>query len=174
MGGIMRGIFLIMGFCLGVFRAPVQAEVIDMVAAFVDSEAITLSELDAEYGRALGIEGLVTRGAVLDRMINRVLLLREARRLRIDAPDTEALLTEYVNMKLRAFVTVTESSAREYYRAHREDDFREKDYAEVRDRIIQYLREEEAARRLDEHLSALRAKSYIRILLDEPPAPGNP
>jgi hypothetical protein len=141
------------------------AETVDRIIAFVDDEAITLTELEAAYGRSME-QGLdMSREEVLNAMINRFLLFREATRLRLEASDEESLLNEYINMKVAAFISIRENEIREFYDKNRKD-FGDARFFDVRDRIEQYLLENEVNIALERHIEELRSKSYIRILLE--------
>ena len=63
----------------------VDAEMKDRVVAFVDNDAITLSELEERYAQTLHITPDITREEVLHTMVNRLLLLREARKIKLEA-----------------------------------------------------------------------------------------
>jgi hypothetical protein len=88
----------------------------DRVAAFVDDEAITNSELQDQYKKALGVTPDVTIEEVLNTMINRVLILREAKKYRIEEPTPEEVIREYIDLKVRAFIRVTETEIETYFR----------------------------------------------------------
>jgi len=82
---IVKKSILIIYAVLLLFSLPVvSAEVIDRVVAFVDDKAITLSELEEKYKAAVKLSPNIKKEDVLNTMINRVLLLREAKKLRIE------------------------------------------------------------------------------------------
>jgi hypothetical protein len=140
-----------------------SAEVLDKVVAFVDDEAITLSELEAAHASALKRKPGSTRQEVLLRMINRYILLREARRLRLEAPDEDTLIEEYVSLRVTAFLTIDEKDVKEFYGKNRKE-FPGKRFPEVKDRIRKYLHQEEVNRMLKRHVEELKSKSEIKIL----------
>jgi len=80
----------------------------DRVAAFVDDEAITESELQEQHRDTLKINPDITKDEVLNTMINRILILREARKYRIERPSPEEVIKEYIDLKERAFIRVPE------------------------------------------------------------------
>ncbi len=147
------------------FALQARAEVIDKVVAFIDTEAITLSELRDTYEKTLKLSPDITEQEVLATMINRVLLLREARRLRLEAPDEDQLLEEYIDLKVRAFTNIKESDIRGVYASNIEE-FGGKNYADVKDDIEAYLLEKEVNYRIRRHLEGLREKAYVRVLLE--------
>ncbi len=144
--------------------SPSSGEVIDRVVAFMDNKAITLSELEAAYDEARKLTPDISRRQVLNTMINRRLLLKEARSLRLTAEDEDALLNEYVDLKINAFIKVSEESIREFYESNRSN-FGELQYFEVKKDIEKYLSEKEVNRRLKDHIEELRGAAYVKVLL---------
>jgi parvulin-like peptidyl-prolyl isomerase len=71
-------------WCLFFAYQSAQAELIDRVVAYVDRTVITLSELNqaVAFNRALGGDRTKIREETLEGLINRQLLVQEARRLR--------------------------------------------------------------------------------------------
>lgn len=149
--------------------APVaSARVLDTVVAFIDNRAITLSELNVDYEEARKTKPDITRQQVLNTMINRRLLLREARRLRLEGDNEEEVLQDYIDLKVEAFIRITDQEIRNFYQEHG-DEFGDKQLSEVRGDIEAYLREREINHRLKEHLKELRSKAYIKVLFDGAP-----
>jgi hypothetical protein len=135
----------------------------DWVVAFVDNEAITNSELQEQYLETLKITPDITRGEVLNTIINRILILREARKYRIERPTPDEVIKEYIDLKERAFIRVPETEIEKYFKENSAK-FQGKDYDDVRDDIEQYLIEKELNVRLKETLRELRKTAYIKIL----------
>lgn len=146
-----------------------KAEAIsDRVAAFVDDEAITNSELQDQYRKTLKVTPDITIEEVLDTMINRVLILREAKKYRIEEPTPEEVIREYIDLKVRAFIRVTETEIETYFREN-SSMFSGKQYDDVRDEIEQYLIEKDLNQRLKEIIRELRKTAYIKILPRQEP-----
>lgn len=141
------------------------AAISDRVIAFVDDHAITLSELEESYKTANALSRSITREEVLNTMINRVILLNEAKKYRIEAPTIDEVLKEYIDLKIRAFIRVNDADIEEFYNANMKN-FQGKNYEDVRDEIDMFLTEKELNERLKETLNDLRKKAYIRIYLD--------
>ncbi|MBI5847403.1 MAG: SurA N-terminal domain-containing protein [Nitrospirae bacterium] len=137
----------------------------DRVIAFVDDHAITESELQESYKAASILSRSITREEVLNTMINRVILLKEAKKYRIEAPTVDEVLKEYIDIKIRAFIRVNDADIEKFYNANMQN-FQDKGYEDVRDEIDMFLTEKELNERLKETLSDLRKKAYIRIYLD--------
>jgi len=142
-----------------------HAGISDRVVAFVDDQAITMSELDEQYRDTVKISPDITVGDVLETMINRILLLREARKYRIEAASVEQVMNEYIDLKIRAFIRVGEDDIEKFYEENKAD-FSGREFEDVRDEIDAYLTEKELNKRLKETLRELRKDAYIRIFLD--------
>jgi len=152
---------------LNLLALGARAEVIDKVVAYVDDEAITLSELEHVHSAMVRLSPSITMREALGTMINRTLLLREARRLRLEAPSDDYLLDDYIDMKVRAFIKIKESDIKEYYDNNRAQ-FGDKSYAEVKGDIESYLFEKEVNYRIRRLLETLKENAHIRVLLDLP------
>lgn len=137
----------------------------DHVVAFVDNTAITLSEFEEAYSKALKLTPQITKEEVLNAMINRVLLLREAKKIRLAERSDDELLKEYIDLKLRTFVKVKEKDVLDYYEIHSKD-FQGKTLDDVSEEIENYLAEAELNRLLKRHIEELRKKAYIGIQMD--------
>ncbi len=137
----------------------------DRVVAFVDNTAITLSELEEVYSKSLKVTPVITREEVLDTMVNRVLLVREAKKIRLEAPSEDELLKEYIDLKIRIFIKVREEEVLDFYQKHIED-FQGKEFETVREEIENYLSETELNRLLKIHIDELRKKAYVKIRLE--------
>lgn len=142
------------------------AELIDRVVAFVDDKAITMSELEENYRDTVKLKPDIKREEVLNTMINRMLLLREARKLRIEAATKDEILQEYIELKLKTFIKITEEDIREFYEKNRRE-FGRAEFDDVRDKIEDYLVEKEVNERLKRHIEELRSKAYIKIQIEK-------
>jgi hypothetical protein len=143
----------------------VSAEIRDRVVAFVDAQAITLSELEIKFTESRKVKADITKEEVLNTMINRVLLLREAKKIRLEAPSEEELLKEYIDMKIRALIRVKEEEIKDYYNKYI-DNFEGKEPEDVRDNIENYLIEHDLNERLKSHINELKGKTCVRIQLN--------
>lgn len=154
--------FLFVACCLVFGARSSYAEIIDRVVAFVDDQAITLSELREEQEDVVKVAPGVTEEEVLNTMVNKRLLLRDAKRYRIEAPTEEEILRDYIDLKVRAFIRISEGQAEEFYQQNT-DGFSGKPYDDVRDEIEEYLTEKEVNLRLKELVKELREKAYVKI-----------
>ncbi len=141
-----------------------HAEVLDRVVAYVDDWAITLTEFKETYAKTKENVTNVTEEDVINSMINRLLLLKEAKRIKLEAPNDDALIKEYVEIKIRSSIIVSEDEIRKFYNEH-SDEFRGKDFTSVRAEIEKYLYEAQINKELKRHLEELRSHSEIKIQL---------
>ena len=138
-----------------------EAAVIDNVAAFVDDEAITLLDLNNSIEAA---QGKLSKEEALDRLINKQLILREARRLKIETLRDEDAIAEYIDLKIRPLVRIAEQDMKSYYDQNKEN-LGSADFPAVKDSIERLLEEKEINRRLFIHIGDLRKRAYIKVFL---------
>jgi hypothetical protein len=153
-------IFVCMALC-----SSLSAGIKDRVVAYVDSTAITLSELEKKYAETVHVTPAVTREEVLDTMINRLLFVREARKIRLKSQLEDELLKEYVDLQIRAFIRIKDEEIRTFFDTHASD-FLGKELDEMREDIENYLIEQEVNKRLKEHIAELRNNACVKIQLN--------
>ena len=141
------------------------AGITDRVVAYVDNIAITLSDLDARYAETTKVSASVTKEEVLNTMINRTLMLREARRMRFEASSEDQVLKEYIDLKIRAFIRIKDEELKEFYDKHTAD-FQGKGFEAVRDEIENNLIENQVNQRLKTHIGELKEKACVQIQLE--------
>ena len=95
-----------------------------------------------------------------------MLLLREAKKLRIEGVNPDEVIREYIELKLKTFIKITEDDLREFYDKNRKE-FGKTDFDDAREKIEEYLVEKEVNIRLKKHIEDLRTKAYIKIQLDK-------
>ena len=152
-----------MVLCVLIFTCSVNAAMSDSVIAFIDDEAITRSELDEQKTNMMKINSEIKEEEVLNTMINRVVLLREARKYRIEGASPDEVINEYIDLKVRAFIRVSESEIEKYYHENA-GNLSGKEYDDLREDIEQYLTERKLNIRLKEALEDLKRPAYIKIL----------
>jgi len=155
---------LLIAHCLLLIADGSFAEIRDQVVAFIDDQAITLSEFDEQYGSTRKLFPDISKAEVMNTMINRLLLLREARHYRIEAPTKDDLIKEYIDLKIRAFIRVGEDDIEHFYQENKAK-FSGKDYEDVREEIERYLTDKELNEKLRVMLKELRGKAYIKVFL---------
>ncbi len=153
-------ILTIFALCSGLYASGLK----DRVVAFVDNSAITLAELEMKYAETIKIKPDISKEEVLNTMINRVLLLREARKIYLVAPSEEELIKEYVDLKIRAFIRIREEKIKSFYEENI-GKFEGKELDDVRDGIENYLIEDELNQLLKSHIDALRKATCVKIQL---------
>ncbi|MBI5741051.1 MAG: hypothetical protein HZA16_10040 [Nitrospirae bacterium] len=149
----------------------VRAEVLERIVAIVDDEIILMSEYEEALQDA-GKSGPEASGEkVLNGMIDRVLLLKQAERLRLGSSpgpdvinDEDALVTEYIDRRIKSFIHIPIGAIESYYEKNRER-FRDREFYEVKDEIEDRLVNEALEKKLQWHLEELRRKAYIRVQL---------
>ncbi|MBI4699487.1 MAG: hypothetical protein HY758_11460 [Nitrospirae bacterium] len=149
--------------------AVCHAEVIDRVVAIVDDDAIMQSELEDAFQGTIKSGNNVTRENVLDGLINRTLLLKEARKFEYGAQgmkDDNETINEYIERRLKNFIRIPFEEIEAFYKENKAS-FRDKDFYDVRDEIENYLIEKELNKKLLGHIEELRKKAYIKIQLSE-------
>jgi len=141
-----------------------SAGIRERVVAYVDKTAITLSELDKKYAETVQVTPSVTREEVLNTMVNRILLIREAQKIRLKSEREDELIKEYVDLKIRSFIRIKDEEIKKFYEAH-SSEFPGKELDELREDIENYLIEQELNKRLKEHIAELRSNACIQIQL---------
>lgn len=158
------GLLIVFSFQVSAFS---YAGMLDRVAAFVNNRAITWSELEDSFGKAKKLKKDLSRKEVLETMINRILLMNEAKNLRLEANTDEELLDEYIDLKVRAFVRIRETELEDFYNKNLEE-FKGENFENVREKIETYLLEKEVNIALKKHIAELRERAYVKIVIKEP------
>ncbi|MFZ3137967.1 MAG: hypothetical protein WA126_11330 [Thermodesulfovibrionales bacterium] len=160
-------VFLLFTVCYLLFAcSPLFAGGInDRVVAFVNNDAITLSELEMKYYDTVKVTSDITQEEVLNTMVNKLLLLREAKKIRLEGPSEDELLNEYIDLKIRAFIRIKEEELQDFYNKNISK-FEGKELDSVSDDIENYLVEHEVNQRLKAHINELREKSCVKIQLN--------
>ena len=153
-------------------NAYCYAELLERVVAIVNDDVILLSEFSQAYKNASEYDHDVLEADVLDDMIDRFLLLKEARKFRLTSSDNEqgkakddnVIIKEYIDVRLKGFIHVPYEDV-EYYYYQNMDSFSGKDFFDVRNEIEEYLVEQELNVKLLEYIEDLKRNAYIRIQL---------
>lgn len=140
--------------------------IIDRLAAYVDDSAITFSEFEEEFQKFSNSAANITQKEVLDSMINRLLLIKEARNIRFDSHSEDELLNHYLDIKIRSRLFIKEDEVVNFYKKNIEE-FKGQDYHLVKDQIEAYLLEKEFNDILKKHIEELRQKAEIRVLIKD-------
>ncbi|HXX57242.1 MAG TPA: hypothetical protein VEI96_04520 [Thermodesulfovibrionales bacterium] len=164
-----EGITMPKAFCmigvivLALSAFPSSGELIDRVVGSVDDRAITLSELDETYEKTKEVQPDISRSEVLTTMINRLLILNDAKRLKMEAATDDELINQYIELKVKALIRIKEEEIRDFYDKNTEE-FKGAPYDSVRDKIEEILTEKETNARLKKQIAELRSKAYVQIL----------
>lgn len=151
-------------FCCLLLTTSVYADILERVVAYVDDSAITLSEFGENAQRARKTLSNISDLDIINSMINRLLLLQAAKKMRLEAPNEDELVREYTDIKIKSSIIIREEEIERFY-SENKDKFKGQDYVAVRDEIEKYLTEIETNRLLKKDIDELRAKADIRIQL---------
>lgn len=149
-----------------------NSEVLERIVAIVNNNVILLSEYEEAFQAAKKSDEKVTEGQVLDEMINRLLILEQARKFRLGTTENSAetvsddkIISEYVDRRIKSLIHIPIEEIESYY-LHNKERFADKPFYEVKDEIDGQLVEGELKIKLAEHIEELRKKAYIRIQKD--------
>lgn len=164
--------FLLITCHLSLFTAA-NAEVVERIVAIVDDEIITLSEFKDAFQNTVNSGAKNTDMEVLDGMINRILLLREGKKFRLEESAAEnrtlednAIINDYIERRLKILIHIPPEEIEQFYEKNMAS-FNGKDFYDVKDEIETYLIEKQLNKKLLEHIKELREKVYIRIQLGD-------
>jgi hypothetical protein len=150
---------------------PVCSEVIERVVAVVNNEVILLSDFRHEMIKGQYLDDTAGRRRVLDRMIDRLLLLEQAKKMRLDritsyrgVVDDDKLIDEYLRKRVSALINVPFEQVESWYIANM-DKFGNKKLIEVKGEIEAELIKSEFKIKVQAHIIELRRRAYIRIQL---------
>ncbi len=165
-----RNIVIFFCFCV-IFHVNAEkleflaAELIDRVVAFVDDEPISMSEFKERYKKIKAIKKDVTKNEVINSMIDRLIIRREAQRLRIKGKSEDEIINQYINLKSRSFIMITVEDIEGFCKEN-SIELSDKKLKAVQKDIEKYLFEREIQKKLKKILEDLRTKAYIKIQLD--------
>ena len=94
------------------------------------------------------------------------LLLKEAKKMRLDAPTKDEILKDYIDIKIKAAIIIKDEDIDKFYNEHWKD-FKDRDHAAVRGEIEKYLSELETNKQLKKHLEELRSRAEVKVQLKE-------
>ncbi len=137
--------------------------IIEKVLAVIDDEVITMEDYSKKLSDMKKRFPEIKPEEVMDMMINRILLLREARKMGImKRLSDDEIINEYIDIKIRSSVFITEEEMMEFYDKNK-DRFKNRGFNDVAHGIEHYLREQKTNKLLEEHIKELRRNAYIRI-----------
>lgn len=139
-----------------------HAGTIDRVVAFVDDKAITLSEFNEIYEKTMKVKQGIPKSDVLNTIINRILLLKDAEKMKLEGRNDEEILKEYIELKIKAFVRIREEELEAFYKKNKAE-FKDRSYEDVSEGIEKYLTEMKINETLRKHIEELKSKAYVKI-----------
>ncbi len=162
-------IFKVLLYCLFLSTLAVNASfaiIIDRLAAYVDDTAITLSEFDIEFQKMSKATPDISKKEVMDSIINRILLIKEAKKIRLDANTEDELVNLYLDIKIRSRLFVKDEEIMNFYKEYI-GEFKGQDYLLVKDQIENYLLEKELNDILKKHIEELRRNAEIKVFITD-------
>jgi len=138
--------------------------VIDRLAAYVNDTAITLSGFNMEFQKMSKTTPDISKKEVINSIINRTLLIKEARKMRLEANTEDELVNLYLDIKIRSRLFITEDAIFNFYKEYI-GEFKGHDYLLVKDQIETYLLEKEFNEILKKHIEELRQNAEIKIFI---------
>lgn len=148
------------------FPHKIYPEIIDRVVAYVDDYAITMYDLQEAKKEFMQNNIEIDFQALIDSVINKILLVKEAKKMRLDTSDTKDPIKEYIDIKIRSLIFIKDEDIHRFY-SENKDRFEELPLSSVKDKIEQYLTEQEVNKQLKQHIAELRQKSNIVINLKQ-------
>lgn len=152
------------------FSASAQAETIERVVAIVNDDVILLSDFKDSYSIASVSRTLISEEKFLDEMINKMLILQQARRFGFEGSleskeVTDNLIVEkYLERRIKAFIHIPFSEVEDYYMENPAL-FKGKSFYDVQDGVESFLIDEKLSIKISEHIKDLRDNAYIRVQL---------
>ncbi len=145
-------------------------EVVERVVAIVDDEVVLLSEFNETFRVYEEAGENLTNEEVINQMINRIILLREAKRfgLNQDGRDRKFdnnTINEFIYRRIKAFIHVPFDDIKTYY--NNSEKYNGREFYDVKDEIEELLVSKELVKRLREYIREQRQKSFIRVQLTE-------
>lgn len=170
-----RLVIIILCTVICLLSSVCNSEVLDRIVAIVNKEVVLQSEYQEALNAARKSDANVSEGRVLDEMINRILLLEQAKRLRPGraansnkAADDDALVKEYIEKRIKSSIHVPIEEIESFYSNNMER-FSGKEFLEVKDEIEDILVVGKLRLKLLEHIKELRENAYIRVRLSAEP-----
>lgn len=146
-----------------VIHSAATAEVIERVVAVVNGTPITRSEFIETFEKSRGKSPAVTKQEVMQLMINRLIIYQEAKKMRLESPDIDDMIKEYLDIKVESTIIIKEADIESFYNKNK-NEFSNKPYLSVHDDIEKYLYELEKNKRIKELINNLRERSNVRVL----------
>jgi len=164
------GLFILIAIIF-FFTYPVCSAVIERVVAVVNNEVILLSDFNHAMEAGTSGDDKADSRHVLDNMIDRLLLLEQAKKMRLDritsyrgAVDDDKLIDEYLRKRVSALIHIPFEKIESEYIANM-DKFGNKKLIEVKAEIEAELVKSELKIRVQAHIIELRRRAYIRTQL---------
>ncbi len=162
--------FLLFNCCFLLFSYS-DAEILERVVAIVNGDVILLSEFEEEMMLARTSGEEVNENLVLDKMIERLLILEQAKKIKSrgiatynGTLDSETIIKNYLQRRIKVLINIPFDVMDSYYINNLER-YENREFSEVRDEIESLLLEKEFKVKVREHIFELKKRAYIRTQL---------
>ncbi|NOX21378.1 MAG: hypothetical protein GXO99_09040 [Nitrospirae bacterium] len=157
---------LLLALCfLAVQPGITKAKIVDRVVAYVGYDAITYVDL-TEFIEKMHKKGIdIKPREAVKTLVNRLIFIKEARRLRLQASNNDALIQKYIDIKIKPFVFIKDEEVLAYYKEHI-DVFKDRPFEQLREEITRVLFEKKLNRAIKEHLKKLKRSYDVVIIKD--------
>lgn len=141
-----------------------RAKIIEKVVAVIDNEVITLTELNDAYEKEVKVRTYVTKQELLNEMIDRALLIKEAQKFLGGEKfkNHNELINHYIDRRIRAFTRIPFEDIEAAYTENK-DKYKDRKFYEVKEEIEKELIEEQVQIRLREEKEKLRKEAIIKV-----------
>ncbi len=160
MNGLINRLIIVLLLTLSLCTIS-NSEIVERVVAYVDDYAITLSDVREAIVNSKVAQRPFTELEAIEALINRALLLREAKKMKIEGQESDQI-NEYIEIKIKSLIFIKDEEIQGFYEANQER-FKGVALISVKDKIEKYLLEQETNKRLIEHLKELRERADIRV-----------
>ena len=150
---------LLFSLCAMLFALCAFAVDLDRIVAIINDDIILSSELEDAFRIAAMTDKEIKKDEVLEDMIDRFLLLKQAKRFRISSLETgggknedDRIVNEYIEKRIRAVIYTSFEKMESYYRNNIES-YGNRQFHEVKDEVEAELIEEELKNRLKKHVN---------------------
>jgi len=164
----MRCVVLAMILLVTALQGLCDSELIERVVAVIGNDVILYSELKGALIHARARGEAPSEGEMLERLIDRRLILIEARKFRIggkryytDTEEESAIIDEYIKNRIKVMIQISFDEIERYYNDHRER-FKGREIYEVWNEIEDILRTEKTEEAIKEYIDSLKKRSLIR------------
>ncbi|MBI4843247.1 MAG: hypothetical protein HY809_02845 [Nitrospirae bacterium] len=164
-------VMILLSLLLVVIPCSAFSEVVERVVAIVNDDIILYSEFSSLYKKALDSGSHAGKEEILDSMINRLLVIQQAKQLRLDVfagnaeRDDDLLYNNFIERRIKAFIHIPFEDIEKYY-LENPSQFNGKSFYDVQAEIEDAITAKQLNEALPAYIKQLREDAYIRIQLE--------